>query len=199
MHDHDAARRQEIAARVEYWIKRRGLTRKVFADRIGKSVSWVDKIKSGDRQLDRLTVLRQIADVLDVSLNALVDEDEARRAAECPDAAEVAAIKEALQRYDGICTGHTVGEEPDLRRLREAVQYGWASFQASNYKEIGRMLPNLLVDLQQAVRMLSEDEQASAAKLLVQTYQLTAEACFKLGRADLGWLAADRGIVVAYS
>jgi hypothetical protein len=59
--DHDAGdglQRQEIAARVEYWIARRGMTRKVFGDRLGKSLSWVDKIKRGDRQLDRLSVLR---------------------------------------------------------------------------------------------------------------------------------------------
>jgi hypothetical protein len=30
---------------VLYWMQRRGLTRKIFADRMGKSLSWVDKIR----------------------------------------------------------------------------------------------------------------------------------------------------------
>ena len=65
MTDPDYAQRQETAAVVLYWMQRRGLTRKIFADRMGKSLSWVDKIRAGDRQLDRLSVLRQIASVLE--------------------------------------------------------------------------------------------------------------------------------------
>jgi hypothetical protein len=41
------AQRQETAAVVLYWMQRRGLTRQVFADRMGKSMSWVDKIRAG--------------------------------------------------------------------------------------------------------------------------------------------------------
>ena len=66
MTDPDHAQRQATAAMVLYWMQRRGLTRQVFADRMGKSLSWVDKIRAGDRQLDRLSVLRQIASVLDI-------------------------------------------------------------------------------------------------------------------------------------
>ena len=58
MTDFDHAQRQETAAVVLYWVQRRGLTRQIFADRMGKSLSWVDKIRAGDRQLDRLSVSR---------------------------------------------------------------------------------------------------------------------------------------------
>jgi hypothetical protein len=54
-----ADHRRRAAEAVMYWMRRRGLTRQVFADRLGKSLSWVDKIRAGDRQLDRLSVLRQ--------------------------------------------------------------------------------------------------------------------------------------------
>src|SRR2546430_15284452 len=114
----DAARRQEIAGRVVYWIQRRGFTRKLFADRMGKSISWVDKIKSGDRQLDRLSVLEHISDVLDVRLHVLLDPDEAAHAEDCADAVEIRAMQEALQRYDGICGGSAQPDGPaDLDRL----------------------------------------------------------------------------------
>jgi transcriptional regulator with XRE-family HTH domain len=62
----DEHERQQTAEIVMYWMRRRGLTRKIFADRLGKSLSWVDKIRNGDRQLDRLSVLKQIAGVLDI-------------------------------------------------------------------------------------------------------------------------------------
>src|SRR4051794_8806056 len=103
----EVARRKEIAARVSYWMNRRGMTRKLFADRMGKSVSWIDKIKSGDRQLDRISVLQHIADILDVRLSVLLGAGDAQQAAECADDVEIAALQEALQRYEGICGSAT--------------------------------------------------------------------------------------------
>jgi transcriptional regulator with XRE-family HTH domain len=201
-HAQDAARRREIAARVDYWMRRRGMNRQIFADRMGKSVSWVDKIKSGDRQLERLSVLRQIARVLEISLYVLIDETEAERAAQCPDAAEVVAITEALHHYDAITqvfrpTDEPL-EEPDLARLERSVAYGWSAFQASTYSAVGQLLPTLLRRAQSAVWLLDRDDKAQALRLLTQTYQLTAAASFKLDQGhQLGWVAADRGIQVA--
>lgn|SRR2546421_2163583 len=196
--DPDAARRQEIAGRVVYWIQRRGFTRKLFADRMGKSISWVDKIKSGDRQLDRLSVLEQIAAVLDVRLHVLLDSDEAARAESCADSVEIEALQEALQRYDGICGPPEFDQPPDLPVLNRTLNYCWTAFQASNYQAVTRLLPDFLVVLQQTYRGLPDSpERETAANYLTQAYWLAAEIAFKLGRTDLGWLAGDRGIVVA--
>jgi transcriptional regulator with XRE-family HTH domain len=118
MTDPDHAQRQKTAAVVLYWMQRRGQTRKIFADRMGKSLSWVDKIRAGDRQLDRLTVLRQIASVLDIPLAVLVDPEEAERQRTCPDDREIDAIRHALRRYDAITNvfrpNGDVLPEPDL-------------------------------------------------------------------------------------
>jgi transcriptional regulator with XRE-family HTH domain len=177
-------------------MRRRGLTRRIFADRMGRSVSWVDKVKSGDRQLDRLSVLDQIASVLGVPLHSLIELDEARRSELCADEVEISELRAALQRYDGLCGDPGSGER-DLVRLRRDVDYGWLSFQASNYQIVTRLLPDVLVSLQQAYRALDGDPQRVAAELLVQTYWLAAEVSFKFGRMELGWIAADRGITVA--
>ena len=121
----ETASRAEIAQRVEYWRKRRGLTRRLFADRMGRSLSWVDMIRRGDRHLDRLSVLEQIAEVLEISIYALIDRDQAQRAAECVDATEVWLIKEALQRYDCIThvfSSEEAQEEPDLPRLAQRLR-----------------------------------------------------------------------------
>jgi transcriptional regulator with XRE-family HTH domain len=177
-------------------MRRRGLTRRIFADRMGRSVSWVDKVRSGDRQLDRLSVLEQIANVLGVSLHSLIDLDEARRAGRCADEVEIFELRAALQRYDGLC-GDPGRGDPDLTRLRRDVHYGWLSFQSSNYQVVTRLLPDLLVTLQQAYRAVEGDDQRAAAELLVQTYWLAAEVSFKFGRMELGWIAGDRGITVA--
>jgi transcriptional regulator with XRE-family HTH domain len=190
------ARRRDIGGRVDYWIKRRGMTRQIFADRMGKSVSWVDKVRRGERQLDRLSVLEQIAGVLGVSLATLIDPEEANRAEQCADDVEIGQLRDALERYDGLL-GNTAGNTPNLPALYRDVHYGWMSFQASNYQLITRKLPELLVGLQVAYRSLEGESQRQAAELLTQTYWLASGVAMKFGRPDLGWVAADRGASVA--
>jgi transcriptional regulator with XRE-family HTH domain len=186
---------------VLYWMQRRGLTRQVFADRMGKSLSWVDKIRAGDRQLDRLSVLRQIASVLNISLAVLIDAEEAERRQTCPDDREIDAVRQALRRYDTITNVFRPNgdelPEPNLAKLEGAVRFGWMAFQAANYQVIGQLLADLIRDVQAAVWQLGNDERRQAQTWLAWTYQLTAATAFKLGDAQLGWVAADRGIQVA--
>lgn len=197
----DDRERQRTADIVMYWMRRRGLTRKIFADRLGKSLSWVDKIKNGDRQLDRVSVLKQIAAVLDIPLTALINPERAEQLRLCPDEREIDAIRHALQRYDTITNvfrpNGDVLPEPDLDRLERAVRYGWMAFQASNYQAISAMLPELIRDCQAAAWQLDGDDERSAKAWLAWTYQLTASTAFKLGDPQLGWIAADRGVLLA--
>jgi transcriptional regulator with XRE-family HTH domain len=201
MTDADQAQRQATAERVLYWMRRRGMTRQIFADRMGKSVSWVDKIRTGDRQLDRLSVLRHIALVLDIPVRTLIDPEEAERRAACPDDQEIGDIRAALRRYDVITNVFRVGgeplPEPDLAKLEQAVRFGWMAFQASNYQVIGQRLADLIRDAQSAVWQLDGDARRQAQTWLAWTYQLTAATANKLGDAQLAWVAADRGIQIA--
>jgi transcriptional regulator with XRE-family HTH domain len=197
----DGYDRRQTAEIVMYWMRRRGLTRKIFADRLGKSVSWVDKIKNGERQLDRVSVLKQIAGVLDIPLSALIHHEQAQQLQRCPDEREIEAIRHALRRYDTITNvfrpNGDILPEPNLLRLERAVRYGWMAFQASNYQAIGVLLPDLIRDCQAAAWQLDGDEERSARAWLAWTYQLSAAIAFKLGDAQLGWVAADRSIQLA--
>lgn len=196
----ETASRAEIAMRVEYWRKRRGLTRQLFADRMGKSVSWVDMIRRGDRQLDRLTVLDQIAEVLEVSVYALIEREQAGRAAECVDATEVRLIQQALQRYDGITrvfSSQDRRDEPNLPELGKQVHYAWLAFQSSHYSALGPLLGQLIIQAQYATAETTGDEQRRVGELLAQVYQITTSTLRKLGRHDLEWLAAERGVAAA--
>ncbi|MEU1607508.1 helix-turn-helix domain-containing protein [Micromonospora matsumotoense] len=53
-----------IGRQVARWRVRRRMTQQVFADRLGKSKSWVDKVERGVRALDRYSVIQEIAEVL---------------------------------------------------------------------------------------------------------------------------------------
>ncbi len=201
MADPGQEQRRQTADVVLYWMQRRGMTRQLFADRMGKSLSWVDKIRAGDRQVDRLSVLRRIAEVLDVPLAVLIDLEEAQRRQVCPDEHELDAVRDALRRYDVITdvfrpNGDTL-PEPDLPRLERTVRYGWMAFQAVNYRAVGQLLAGLIRDAQAAVWQLDGDERRSAQSWLSWTYQLIAATAFKLGDAQLGWVAADRAIQIA--
>src|SRR3954465_530986 len=118
------SRSRDIGRRVSYWRTRRGLTRQQFADLVGRSMSWVDKVESGQRGLVRLPMLEAVAKALQIDVTALTDDDVARRAAESPDAVEVRAIRAALGSYKVILGG--ADTSPDLARLRGQVDYACA-------------------------------------------------------------------------
>lgn len=71
------------------------------------------------------------------------------------------------------------------------------AFQSANFQAVGQILADLVRDAQAAVWQLDHDERRGAQMWLAWTYQLTAATAFKLGDAQLGWLAADRSIQIA--
>jgi transcriptional regulator with XRE-family HTH domain len=194
---------QHIGQRVAYWRRRRGLNRKQFAARVGRSVSWLDKVERGERALARLPVLERIAEALDVHVDVLVKGEDAKEAARAIDATEIKGLREALQRYQAISSvlrpAPNSDDPPDLPALRRQVDYVWTSFQSSRYSIVGRTLPGLLVATQDAVAVYSahDDEGITARTLLSQSYQVAASTLWKLKEPDLAWLAAERGLNLA--
>jgi transcriptional regulator with XRE-family HTH domain len=65
-----------VGRRVAQSRMRRRMTQQVFADRIGKSKSWVDKIERGVRKLDKVSVIQHIAEVLHIDPVELLNEQE---------------------------------------------------------------------------------------------------------------------------
>src|SRR5882757_4328869 len=60
--------------RVALARQRRGLSRRALGDLVGRSAEWVRQVERGDRDVDRLSVLRQLAEVLRIGdLPAFLD------------------------------------------------------------------------------------------------------------------------------
>lgn len=194
-------RTSDVGSRVRYWRERRGFTRGHFADLMGRSPSWVDKIETGERQLDRISVLEQVAEALHLPIHVLLDDDSFQRGAQCVDPAEVAAIRAALQRYDVADGGARPSGEAKApvspARLRQHVDYAWTAFQASDYAALGPVLARLLDEVTTAAAHADEPHQA--AGLLSETYQIIASTTRKLGYVDLEWIAAERSLPTAYA
>ena len=200
--DDDVARQREVGRRVAAWRRRRGMTRQTFADLCGRSLSWVDKIESGERALLRLPMVERVAEVLNVSMETLTGGSSPTTDGQCLDAFEVKAIRCALQRYQAITIVHrppAQNEPPPLAQLGLQVTYAWTSFQNAHYPVLGQVIPSLLRNTQDAVTYWSnlDDNGLQARTLLSQTYQVTASTLWKLKETDLAWLAAERGLTVA--
>ncbi|MBB5869892.1 transcriptional regulator with XRE-family HTH domain [Allocatelliglobosispora scoriae] len=190
-----------IGRRVAYWRNRRKMSQQVFADRLGKSKSWVDKVERGVRRLDKFSVVYEIADVLSLDVQLLMGKDPDRRveSVNCIDQIEVAEIRAALERYDQISAFfYAPPEPPPMDEMRKSVGHAWQTFQHARYGMLARALPKLLRDAQAADAAYSAgDDARDAAHLLGQVYQISSSVLRKLGELELAWLAADRSIAVS--
>nr|BFE59609.1 helix-turn-helix transcriptional regulator [Dactylosporangium thailandense] len=190
-----------IGRRVAYWRNRRKMSQQVFADRLGKSKSWVDKVERGVRRLDKFSVVHEIADVLHLDVQILLGKDPQRRP-ENPngvDQVEVEEIRAALERYDQISAFFSAPPEPPpLAEMGKAVTHAWLSYQHAKYGMLGRNLPRLLREAQAADAARSAGPHArEAAHLLGQVYQISSAVLRKLGEHELSWIAADRSVTVS--
>jgi transcriptional regulator with XRE-family HTH domain len=190
-----------IGRRVAYWRNRRKMSQQVFADRLGKSKSWVDKVERGVRRLDKFSVVYEIADVLQLDVQILLGKDPERRpdSVNCVDQVEVEEIRAALERYDQISAFfYAPPEPPPLAEMRKAVTHAWLSYQHAKYGMLARTLPRLLREAQAADTAYADGPQGrESAHLLGQVYQIASSALRKLGEHELAWLAADRSIAVS--
>ena len=190
-----------IGRRVAYWRGRRKMSQEVFAGRLGKSKTWVDKVERGVRRLDKFSVVHEIADVLQVDVQLLLGKYVEGRpeTQDRIDQVEVEEIRAALERYNQMSAFvRPVPQAPPLAEIRKAVSHVWLTYQHAKYGVLARMLPQLLRDAQAADLALADGVEAKdAAHLLSQVYQVTSSLLRKVGEHELAWLAADRSVAVA--
>ncbi|MEU8262505.1 helix-turn-helix domain-containing protein [Micromonospora sp. NPDC048999] len=182
-----------IGRRVAYLRARRKLSQQSFADRLGKSKSWVDKVERGARSLDRVSTIRDIAAVLRVDAATLLGHG-ARPAglAECGEG--IARIRAALSTYEMALGRTAVRREvvsPD--RLAQEVGYAWITYQHARYPHLVEQLPALLTTVQRAHAVDPEVGRVA----VVEAYRVTAALLVKLDEVNLAWLAADRAMSAA--
>jgi len=67
-HSDDA---RALGERVALLRRRRGLSQVELGNLVGRSESWVSQVERGARRLDRLSVLRKVADALEVPVTDL--------------------------------------------------------------------------------------------------------------------------------
>jgi transcriptional regulator with XRE-family HTH domain len=187
-----------IGRRVAYWRGQRKMSQQVFADRIGRSKSWVDKVERGDRRLDKFSLLYQIAVVLQIDVAMLLNRD-LDRAPTPPgsyDQRELDDLRQALERSAPVAA---LGRAPTtpLAELSQSVNHAWLTYQYARYGALVRGLPGLLRDARAADAYHRGDAGRQAASLHGQVLQIASSALRKFGESELARLAADRAIGAA--
>ncbi|KIR62081.1 helix-turn-helix domain-containing protein [Micromonospora haikouensis] len=185
-----------IGRRVAYWRGRRSMSQQQFADAIGKSKSWVDKVERGVRRLDKLSSLQAVADGLRVDLRLLLSKETKREASsdELLGRANIDEVRAVLVRWGPVqlWPDHSV---PTLGDLAKAVDHAWLACQHAKYLDLIRSLPKLLCGAQQV--RTADPAAPEAVQRLAEAYQIASIVLSKADINDLAWVAADRALAAS--
>jgi transcriptional regulator with XRE-family HTH domain len=169
----------------------RGMTQQVFADRIGRSKSWVDKVERGVRTLDRFSMIETVAGALGVTPQVLLPRT-ARRTPATATAAAVEGVREALARHHLPGSGDDGQPGPSAHEHHRQIGYAWTAYRNGYHPQVLRMLPDLIDRSRHR-----QPADAPTADCPVRVYRLAAQVLVKLGEPHLAWLAADRAMTAA--
>lgn len=146
--------------------------------------------------MDRLSVLLDLAQVLNVEVEALtgLPWQYAPSGSSLVDGLD--GVRRFLGRYDSLI-GPSMGEPVDEASVRECVDsaHGW--YQAAEYERALHKLPALL-SLADPLRFVGSGARRQQALVsYVHAYALAAKLLTKMGAADLALVSADRAASAA--
>lgn len=186
-----------IGERVAWYRRRRGVSQEVLAGRVGRTTDWLSKVENNRIDLDRLSVIRNLADALGISVGDLIGEPTLLDWSPEGGMASVSALRATLMDYRQLspllATSNGDAGPIDLDDLRREVEAIFNAYQASKYGFVANRVPLLLADAVQAV----QTHGVQAQRLLALSYQAATSLLTKLGEADLAWIAAERGLAAA--
>ena len=189
-----------IGQRVAFYRRRRGMSQEVLAGLVGKTSEWLRKVETNRAELDRLSVIRAVANTLDVSLGDLIGEPNLFEWSSDSGRETIPQLRAALHDYRHLTPAMLAlpeDEPPSLSDLERDVADAWNSYQRSNYGALAGRLPLLLHDSQTAARCYDGLDGERAHALMAYAYQVATLFLTKLGEADLAWISASRGLAAA--
>src|SRR5258708_7080668 len=141
-----------VGDRIAYHRKRLGLSQVEFAGLVGRSESWVSQVERGVRPVDRMSVLRKVAEVLNVPVSELRgQEDSQPEAAERPEAFDL--IRSALTGHPALAflLGDHRKASADLAPLTSQHAQTRDLAHASRYTDLPPILAALIPGLAPAI------------------------------------------------
>src|ERR671921_844385 len=112
-----------IGERVAFYRRRRGMAQVVLAGLVGRTEDWLSRVENNRIELDRLSVIRSLAEALDVALADLVVEPTLLDWTDDSGVRTVPALRAVLMDYGQMAPALMVmtgGALPDLDGLQRA-------------------------------------------------------------------------------
>src|SRR3954447_13007870 len=187
-----------IGQRVAWYRARRGLTQDVLAGMVSRTTDWLSKIENGRANWERLSVIKSLADALDVTVGDLLGEPSVMDWTPGASARTVTLLREALMSYPALTPSASEAAPPTGDELRAQVEQVWSAYQASRFALATTQLPKVIAGAKAAVRAGSDSAgRRDAQRMLALAYHAASATLTKVGEADLAWIAADRGLTCA--
>jgi transcriptional regulator with XRE-family HTH domain len=172
--------------------RRAGLTQRDLAQRLSRSVGWVQKIEQGTRRPDRWSVLHQLADALGVEVVEITGQPYRHEKADLDSGhAAVPELRLALQHALIPASAPDRDIRPSYE-LEADVLRAEQLRQAARFNVLGGFLPPLLDDLTAAVRESRDSVRPPLEALMVRACHIARVSSSLLGHHDLAWMAAQR-------
>ncbi|WP_329018825.1 helix-turn-helix domain-containing protein [Streptomyces sp. NBC_00690] len=192
-----------FGARVAGLREDRGLTQKQLAAEIGRTASWLSQVERGIQPVNRMDVLRLLADGLGVSQQELRPD----APAEVDSSGSEAHLPNDLDHARLLISGHPVPEvvlsgtqasgPTNVEEIQASVDYVWELTHANRFTELSSTLGPLVPRIERAARTGPLADRPRLWALLSRTYQALASAFVRQNEADAAWVAADRAIRAA--
>ncbi|WP_078871632.1 helix-turn-helix domain-containing protein [Streptomyces caatingaensis] len=192
--------RRIFGARVAELRKQRGLTQGELAAEIGRTSSWLSQVERGIQPVNRLDVLRLLADGLGVPLQVLqpdapppVEQGPAAQP-ETNDLDQARLVLSGHPAIDILLSPREDFRPSTMQDLRGAAQRVWDLTHTDQFAELSAALGPLVPRLERAARTAPPEYRAELHGLTARTYQALAAAFVRQNEADAAWVAADRAI-----
>jgi transcriptional regulator with XRE-family HTH domain len=189
-----------IGERIARYRRSLGLTQEGLAMRLFRSKSWVTKVERGERPLDSIRTLLEVARALGVEVRDLTGHPWFPEPGG-PGHEAVPAIRRALTALTAPTTRRdgTRVEPRELATLRRDVLDAGRLWQSEPhcYSAVIPLLPDLIAETRLAVEAAEEHGRRPPSQTLAYLYHLLQEVMARLGEPDLSWIAAHQSIRAA--
>jgi transcriptional regulator with XRE-family HTH domain len=189
---------RSIGERIAHHRRNLGLTQEGLAMRLFRSKSWVTKIERGERPLDSVRTLVDVARALGVQVRDLTGQPWFPESGG-PGHDAIPAIRRALTSLTAPSTrpdGQPI-EPRDPTSLRADVLAAGRLWQTDRhcYSAVVPLLPDLIIEARLAAAVGEQRHEAN--RTLALLCQLLQEVMARLGEIDLAWIAAHQSLRAA--
>jgi transcriptional regulator with XRE-family HTH domain len=188
-----------IGERIARARRREGLTQRDLAQRVQRSLSWVQKVETGARGVDRMSVFVMLADALNVELVELTGQPY-RHASAALDSGHgaVPVLRSALQRAT-LPTATPVREPRQLGEVERDLIEVERLRQAARFNALGERLAEIIEDLTSYANSGDEETRLATERLMARATHVARVTASLLGHHDLAALAILREVRAAAS